>query len=430
MTIEVDNEVDIVDDSVPYSDRRLQLTQEQTRAHWRHVLDTFCKLEPELVSAPLSESSDTIWPKAAEELQKASTEWKQKFTVDDQLRLTHTEQDQWPEKEDTDYQFPQGLEELVILPRGYDAAYPSHWVHSNNCPNPDPDWSSSLVVSTDHDESMRWRMGPVERTSRRKAALNNILWSCTTNQLKLTDEQLKTAKPVFETALTDLLSNDKYRKSFMYDTTLNAGLVKALDDVGTKYLKDQGITCESQLLLRNHTASGSKPDLVLPEHVVKPFTHDTFKEQAEYRLSKLTERPRRAANVSDIKSAAKQIFTWVDEELLPTLSKKGDDLDADDYEALSDLTADMVNILSSARNDRLNSKTSISAAFVTVENPDSKQARHGQWHKGSAADVGELTSLRDESEAGPTHLTCTLTTPREGKEDEVWTVGFDLSSYE
>jgi hypothetical protein len=329
VTIEVDNKVAVVDDNVPYSDRCLQLTQEQTRAHWRHVLDTFCKLEPELVSAPLSESSDTIWPKAAEALQKSSTEWKQKFTVDDQLRLTHAEQDQWPEKENTDYQFPQGLEAFVILPGGSDAAYPSNWVHSKNCAKPDPNWSSSLglVVSTDHDEKTRWRSGPVEKTSRRGAALNNILLSCTSNQLELTDDQLKTAKPVFETALSDLLSNDEYRKSFMYDTTLNAGLVKALDDVGTKYLKDQGITCESQHLLQNHTAYGKKPDLVLPEHVVKPFTGDTFKEQAEYRLSKLTEDPRRAANVSDVKSAAEQIFTWVDEELLPTLSKRGDDFD-------------------------------------------------------------------------------------------------------
>lgn len=126
--------------------------------------------------------------------------------------------------------------------------------------------------------------------------------------------------------------------------------------------------------------------------------------------------------------------TWVDEELLPTLSRRGDDLEdlgESDYEALSDLTADMVNILSTARIlKRINSKTSISAALVRVEDPDSKQARRGQWHKGSATDVGELVNPLDESGAEPTHLTCTLTTPREGKEDEVWTVGFDLSSYE
>jgi hypothetical protein len=44
--------------------------------------------------------------------------------------------------------------------------------------------------------------------------------------------------------------------------------------------------------------------------------------------------------------------------------------------------------------------------------------------------MGELSNSLGEADGDPTHLTCTLTTPKEGEEDEVWTVGFDLSAYE
>jgi hypothetical protein len=437
LTIELDEAVKLFDEDAPYKTRKAALTQDQSRAHRRHVLNTFCSLEPEHIPInTLSEhpNDEYVWPEAASALGKASAEWKGMLNVDNNGRLTHSQQEHWSDQEQTTFEFPKGFEDYVIRLGGDHISYPRISVHSSvNNSGPKQHWPSSPVVASDHVESTGWYSDPVVKTSRRTANLSSELRSCSNQKLALTKAQLASAKPVFQQALAEIISKDGNRLSFLYDRMPNSEITNAMSKVAAQFIKNQGITCERQLLLNNVGELSDDISLDLPDSVTRPLTQDTFRERAYHILSQALEKLKaKPDDASNLKAAAEQVFSWVEEDLLPSQTKQLAANETIEHEFFSDIVADVVTELESARFGKLGKDTVVTFALVNVDDTDkeSRRAGHKFWHRNPATSLGEVVSLDNPDKKDVSHLACTLTTPKEGEEDMVWTVGLDLDEYE